>query len=418
MAAHAKATGGSLAAETALENAINYRHVYSGVTVPIGQLGIALRFDDIPAADFTDILTRLTSRGLVAGFGAPSSYVGGGGLCTAAQLLLMQDVGMEIMPHSVNHLTTAPTSDSDFYNEFVPSFTALTALGLRCQTWVQPGSWLPTTSPYYFDLASEIDGTYAGWLARSYAAGLQAYVKDSGDGRNPIPQPRLFGSSVITPSSLAVAQASLYNASQAVTFLFHTALLGTAGNLTSAELNTFLDNIVTLINAGQAKNLTPTGLMYAQYGADVNLLRDPGFEASATGALRGWQAFGAPTIVASGRSGVNAASVNSGNSLAQDISNSSVRTMYVEGYAKRVAPGAQNARLLITQTDSFDGLSKRTLDQTFAITDVGWTKIAFTVGSGGLPTNTGEGMVTRFRPMGSIASPDNVLWDDFKVIKL
>lgn len=381
-----------------------YRNLYRGVASE--RTAVALRFDDNVERDYTYTLPKFTSRNLVAGFAVVSSLVGQGGRLTAAQMLTMQDGGMEMICHSATHATVSSYTDTQFLAETVTAANTLRALtGIQVQSFAVPGTW---SGSLLWDSETAIKNSHlrilqstfahvGGWIGSNYRSHPMTYP---------------WGTNVLASDTLTLAQLQTYvnNALRYATqieFLFHSNLIGSGGsNISEANFESFLDYLVTKSAVGLTV-LTPTGLAYAQPNTTpYNVINDGNFEISVTGTWRAWEIqTGAPTVEAGGRTG-NCASVNDSNSIVQYFSANSVRSVRFTGYAKAVTGSATAAVILR------DGDGHTLVSATPSVTDAGWTKVTLCAGL----DSAGNGKYAYLWLLGNGAA--YVLWDDIKLERI
>lgn len=339
--------------------------VYADVTVSnTARAAINLRFDDGYATDYTVVFPELRSRNLPGSLGMVSSFLDGSGKCTTAQVLEMQQAGIEICCHSKTHLT-APANRAAFIDEVINSQVALRAAQFQADAFIQPGTW--ASGPYMFDAAAKVDSTDAGWnLLNNYAAAC-AYIQDDSMGFavgvRTIPTIRRYASVGIAIDTMTLAQAKAqldiaitYGGSKQ--FYIHSSNIGQATFMTLADFQAFLDYVKLKRDAGVVELLSVCGLNRAAAGTSRNYINDGTFAQSVTGTPVSWiqQVGSGWTIdVGQGAGGTspganNAAKVNSANYLWQPIAAKNIRSFRVISQVKNaVAGAASTARVGVWQ---------------------------------------------------------------------
>ena len=353
-----------------------YRRIYRGIGCD--RAAIALNFDDGPAADYTTVFPLLRDRNLVAGFGVIANNIGATGCTTAANLLAMQDRGMEIICHSATHATKHnPTyTEAQFEAETVGAAATIeAAAALWVQCFSAPGTW-------YDDLLFDTDAklqTRFGRILRSRFAGVNAYV---GPEYKPLPIVQPYGTLHVTCDALTLAQAESHIDETLARgygnlLTFHAVNLGTANHMSVADFTSFLDYIVTKQASGLSV-VTPTSLGYAGPNTvGENVLYDGSFELSSGSSFVGWSAVnGSPVQTTGGRTEPGCVQVNGTSSVRQLLPKGSFRSLKVTAYAKAAGTSTQ-ARLIVKDT-----ATDRTLYDSggVAVTSAGWTKIQACVG--------------------------------------
>lgn len=387
----------------------DYDSIYSGIGLDGCRAVIALRWDDGNAADYTTIFPLLTARSLVAGFAVVSGDIGTTGKTTAANLLAMQDRGMETLCHSATH-GADPATLTAFRAETVSAAAAIrAAAALHTQTFIQPGSWTGSvcnfTTPAHFN-------TVFGRVLQDEFATVEAYV---GKAYRPIPTETRWGVTIADMELGATAATVIAKIDAAVrsrTCLIgvgHGFHLGKPGYISVADLTTVLDYLQTK-NGVTLKVLTPTAAVFVRPGYSDNLLVDPSFDASAV-AWYGWEVDeGSPTVEAAGRTGTYAVKVANGHDVRQWLPKSAVRSVRFKGWAKAVSTNT-SARVTIK-----DNMGRTLLDTQKAVTNAGWTAFDYCVGMDSV-VGTGPATEEAFYVWLRSSDTNYAYWTDMRVEK-
>ncbi len=334
---------------------------------------VCLRFDDCPQVDNDVIAPLLASRQLPATFSIIGNRVGTAGNLTLAQILALQQAGHEIANHSWFHNPSGvPDSYAALQADTTPTDDLLTNYDAGAgagriwtpDTFVQPGGW---QNGYLWDDAAKLDpSTETGrWMRSRYAVVAGYVVPDKLPGNTGRSFPvrhdtRIGGSAHLTASDLtsstavtdAIDAAILYKSQ--LTLLVHAADLDTAGKLTTAQLTTVLDYLVTKRAASELDVVTLATANYAARGARANLMVDPTFTASVTGSLKGgWVAVGTGAAIEAGGQTGNRAVVGYTNGLSWRYPAANVRSVEITGYVQPVSGSvASLARIQVQQGPS------------------------------------------------------------------
>lgn len=332
---------------------------------------VCLRFDDCPQVDNDVIAPLLASRQLPATFSIIGNRVGTAGNLTLTQILALHQAGHEIANHSWFHNPSgipgsyaALQADTTPTDDLLTNYDAENGRIWTPDTFVQPGSWIGS---YFWDDAAKLaPNTDTGRWMRSRYAVVAGYVvpdKLPGDTGRSFPvraDTRIGGSAHLTASDLtssstvtaAIDAAILYKSQ--LTLLVHAADLDTAGKLTTAQLTTVLDYLVTKRAAGELDVTTLATANYAARGARPNLMVDPTFTASVTGSLKGgWVAVGTGAAIEAGGQTGNRAVVGYANGLSWRYPALNVRSVEITGYVQPVSGSvASLARIQVQQGPS------------------------------------------------------------------
>lgn len=364
-----------------VEQAKNLQHRYEAIFSDLyvdTPAVVSIRMDGGNAIDYSTIAPMFEARGLAGSFALnarrmenEAEYPAAGKM-TFAQAYDLQSRGFELSNHSHSEANPDPTAGGLGLNNLAGS--AATGGGLLYETdnnqfliphnlnvdrFVQPGSW---TNAYNFTTADLMDNSEAGRIIKSRFAAMDAYVAD--DWVNQIrnfPVTRRFGGSHRTATdatSAATLTGDIDHAIQGsayIQFLVHAVQLDNPGNLTTAQLTTFLDYVAAKRDAGLLTVLTPTGADFAKRGTPTNLVGDPSFvKGAAAGNYWDWLVTGAPTINAAGTAqsgGSNRSiTIDSGNYITKNFVAGKLRSLYIEFWARSSTTSASTARLLLKQT--------------------------------------------------------------------
>jgi hypothetical protein len=262
-----------------------------GAVIGVGNMGVvALRFDDWQAAFKANIFSMLTSRGLPAGYAMISRFDQQPGWTdgvTTADVVEWNQNGIEIHSHGTNHRDPSPQGDAGLIDQIVQSKAEITAWGVKCQGWMQPGATQLGAERPYGQSASFGDLTNrAGQLIRQTYPFSEMEV----DGvRRNLPHGAFHGLDHVTVSdgmSLADAKSNVDDAvsyKNGVELMCHAGNLGTKG-MSLSDFAELLDYVVAKRDAGLVEVLTPSGLMFADRSTQrLDLLFDNTFDAMKTG---------------------------------------------------------------------------------------------------------------------------------------
>ena len=238
---------------------------FYSATYPAGKGVIAIRFDDSPLSDYTVVYPALQARGLVAGFAIIREVVDiYGTRISLANLLEMQAAGMELMCHTGG---VDPADYAAFANATAENAENLRVLGLKADTFVQPGTWTGTGNHYNIT-SDDFYGTPEDLLLRDYFATYMAYSHNAGSSGAilPITSATRFGSSYYGSLVLADIESTidaLCASHKGMVIVFHSAKFDQADGATTADFLAALDYIKAKIDAGLLVNMTPTQLLFA-----------------------------------------------------------------------------------------------------------------------------------------------------------
>lgn len=392
-----------------------YERIYSGIRIPSGA-AVVLRSDDSGDEELNIMTPELNSRGLNGTFAEslliddPGTYT----RLTATQIQTMAAQGHEIANHSTHH--DDPTSSALAVARIAEMQSLLLAQDIHCDSFIQPGTWLDNHMGIY--TADEAESRWYGNLMRGNFAASGAYVDDPSKLgiTHPFPAFRKYGGEHQENDDAATAAAVQAQIDEVIArngylhILIHGYLLNEPGQMTTATYQTILNYIQTKRNAGLLDVLTFTGALYAERGPYINLIADPGFELSATGALVGWEVFlGAPAIVAPGAGipfdGVNVAQVNNANMLRWRCPNNTFRKG--ELLIRARSSGANTNAVVDVYSR---GGATPDYTRTTAVTNAGWTDIRIALG----PRGPGA---SSFRFVLSGDAATNVYFDGARLIK-
>jgi peptidoglycan/xylan/chitin deacetylase (PgdA/CDA1 family) len=234
-------------------------------TYPAGGAILSLRFDDNDLKNYTITFPLLTARNLVAGFSFYRMNMGNPAYMTLARMLEMQAAGMEIMCHSFTH-GADPVDYDAFVRETALPVAEMRRLGLKIWTFVQPGGWVGANN-HYDITTTDFWGTPEDLLLRAHFKSYMAYIPLGHD--LPIAADNRYGlnhDSGTTSSLDALIAWVDYTIAQhkGRHILFHSQLIGTAGNISWDDFTSFLDYIKVKVATGALTLLTPTGQLFAQ----------------------------------------------------------------------------------------------------------------------------------------------------------
>lgn len=365
-----------------------YERLYSDIRIASGA-AVVLRSDDSGDEDINIMMPELNSRGLNGSF--PSSLLiddtGGYTRMTGTQIQTIGANGHEIINHSTHHgdpVSTAAAID----NIAEMQSLLISTHDVHCDAFVQPGTWLNNHMGIY--TADEAEGWYGNLMRGNFAAS-GAYVDDPSKLgiTHPFPAWRKFGGEYQENDDAATAAAVQAQIDEVIArngflhILIHGYLLNEPSQMTTATYQTILNYIQTKRNAGLLDVLTFTGSLYAQRGPYVNLIADPGFELSATGALVGWEVFlGAPTIVAPGGGipfdGTKVAQVDANNMIRWRCPNNTFRKGELLIRARAVAANTNAVVDVYSRGGATPDYTRTT-----AVTNAGWTDIRIALGPRG-----------------------------------
>jgi hypothetical protein len=228
---------------------------------------LAIRVDDTDDLDYSYLFPKLDVRGLVAGYAVNNNRIGASGYMTQAQMEKIESRGNEIMCHSRTH-GSDPESWDEFEDETVGAKEDLEALGFTVVNFAQPGTWVGSynideTTPWTYGSAADL-------LLRENFSAYEGYL-GSATLTLPVTGNYRYGGSHtgLTAAAPYTAAAAIEDidawiaAKVGIEILWHTRYFDTASGLSSADLATVLDYIVTKIAAGTLTVLTPTQLRYA-----------------------------------------------------------------------------------------------------------------------------------------------------------
>lgn len=238
-----------------------------------GDAVIGLRFDDIPATDYTLIFPMLEERGLIGGFSAVPIWLDESGRLTTAQLAKIESRGHEVMCHSLSHLG-APADLDAFEAETLGGKEALEALGFTVAAFIFPGTWGlydASTNPYG---APDATAYYGSSSDRSLRANFSAYAAYIGPMLRTLPMTASdrFGRlhQTIDDLSAATVTAQIDTAiagGYGLQLNCHSFQIGESGYMSESDFGTVLDYIETKVAAGTVTNVTPTQVLFAVEGS-------------------------------------------------------------------------------------------------------------------------------------------------------
>lgn len=341
---------------------------------------VSMRFDDAKRADYETVFPLLAERDLVGTFLVISDKVQTplGTYATVAEVLEMQEAGMEIVIHTKTHGTN-PVDHDDFIAETAGARDTLNTLGFHVDSGSGCGTW---TGEYLFD---DIDKrlSRAGRLVREEFAAFYSYVEwdDLYNYIHSLPHRDRFGwrGSCGEEKTLAQLQEQVdltIRYGGGLHLYWHAENIGTVDHISVADFTSCLDYIQTKRDAGLIDDLTLTSQLFAQKSpTKVNQVHDPGFGLSVTGTWLGWEiAAGAPEVVAGGRSG-NCASVDTDNYIRQCFITPNMRSMRLVAWAKSDDATDVTAKIRVKN------IAGTAIDQSAtAVVGAAWTEIVLNFG--------------------------------------
>lgn len=327
-----------------------YEALYAGTTYKRGI--VALRFDDGRVQDYDVVYPLLLAKNLVGSFAISSSLINTASYMTTAQVLEMQQNGMEFMCHSATHGSN-PGSYAEFVTETVTAASELIAGSVCINQFIQPGTW---TGNYNFTTESQFMSREGRAIRNSFAA-MSAYSSSPESHEVSyhygLPRRYRYGQAGHSGYSASLSALQTYvdtcsRYGMSYCSLFHPSNFDTAGNIAASDFSTFVDYVASARDAGKIDVMTLTAQFYAQPSpSKINLLGDGDFELSATDDLMFWHVYtGSPQIVASGISG-NCAMVDSTDYIAQYIGGKNLRSLAVDYWAKSAGSTSTCARVVI-----------------------------------------------------------------------
>lgn len=407
------------------------RGVYSGIRVPGG--AVSLRFDDSRATDFSETFPELKSRFLPFGLGTIKQALdkgdgGNGTYLTRAHLTEMQECGAEIMLHAegdinkgelVGHETLPPrVAFEALLNE---DLTNLREGGYNVDSFVQPGEW---TGIWNFTTAANWEGVAS--LVREKLSAAEAYLENPNVTFNAavaLPFLKPYGQTYIGGDEATLGQLEGYvneciQYGAGAEFVFHSAQIGQAGQISLANFVSFLGYLKTKREQGVLDVLTPTALRYAVHGERINLLQRGGFEQYAAGAIHNqtepdiWKiegGTGATVNATTAHTGTKSMECESGNASAQLLRGDGLRTVLFEGFVRDTEAGPHEARIILRgQNKAGTQVQNRDVGPT-GITNAGWTQIL-------VPTSV-KNTVRTFK-VWPFTHAGKLLWDDCALYKI
>lgn len=288
----------------AQNNCIRYQHA-----------AIAIMSDDSTSADYT-LLTEYTTRNLPFGIAAQFHKLGVSGFMTLAQLQEAQDKGAEILQHYHGSDTQPelfrpinPTGITDFYYRAIQLPEEYKRkYGFNVQSWVQAGG---ETGEWNIDSRSKLNSEQVRLLENYYTM-IRAYVFPpyKGQSLHPVPIPDRIGTyhtsiEQMTDTAVKTIIDDVIAYGGCSLLMYHGYHIGESGYMTLAQLQSVLDYIKTKRDADLISVLTPTGLLFAQKGNDINQLDDGDFAlcSSAGGLSVFWRQGGSGASVTINDSG-------------------------------------------------------------------------------------------------------------------
>lgn len=244
-----------------------YYNAFSGQTYRAGQGIVSLEFDDGVTGDYATIYPLLAARGLTAAFAVMNSFIGQSGYLTLAQILAMQAAGHEFICHTDTH-GTDPVSYEAFKYETLAAAATMWKNGIHATSFAQPGSW---SAAYYIDDPAGADVVADSFLRRFFASYMAYDASQYAPGNYWFNLPRTQRNAVPHTAGYALTLAELEALVDACAasgkgchLLYHTNNLGTAGNISLADLTTFLTYLQTKVSAGLITVMTPTQQLFAR----------------------------------------------------------------------------------------------------------------------------------------------------------
>ena len=403
---------------------------YSDIRADSGA-AVALRFDDSYKTDFEHVLPSLLKYGLPAGLATVrvNLEAGDGGnttYMTHAKVAEMQRAGAEIMLHGQGDINVGGLNGYEGLAPMVAfeSFLAndlpnLRASGYNVDSLVQPGEW---TGEWNFTTQAAVTKIEA--LLRANVSNFEAYVNPNSSGgltyREPFPSQVPYGHIYIGTAAVTLANLETFvheaiarGASAELTF--HSYKWGQAGELTTANFESFCAFLDAQRKAGLLDILSPTGLTYAMPGTPTNLMRRGDFEAYSVGALSGqitgvsiWLAHGAAEIVEGGRTGPKCLKTTSTIYASQRFSGDMYRTVRVEGWVKDTEAGPHEAILALRTENPSSEIIQSSEITIKGVTNAGWTRVAACIN---IDRRASLLNVT------TLAKTGTLLWDDLTLYK-
>lgn len=410
------APSGTLAALDNTQRALATAAKYAALTQGTGYLSpkseplpiITLRFDDGYANTYSIVFPLLKARGLPAFHPINLNQVSDapghiGARCSIAQIKEMQDTGIPAVNHSRTHLDPNTTNPADPWSAFLDETVTHQADMLAQQLWsdvfVQPGSWQGDEYQWQHEAAGF---TRVGQILRAYFGA--AYMDDQDDWYwpiGPLPPQHLYGSSYVGIENTPIATSqgyldSLEKRGGWLNINIHTDVLNTGGPaMTTANVTTFLDDIVARRDAGRLVVLSALGAMYAQPIQPVNFIRDADLSLAVAGTFKSWIKTLAPTFLtaSAGTSpfgvAVNYLHVDLSNYAQQFFVASEFRSMTFTAFVRGTDGVARTPKLIWRQISS-DGATTyidRFFNSPTTVTNAdvtsynGWTKFRCTMGT-------------------------------------
>lgn len=348
---------------------------------------IAIRDDDGLGEAYSVIYPELLSRGLTGSFAIITSYPGTSHNAvvntTWAQVLEMQQNGMEIMSHSQLHITD-PVTDADLAAETTGTLSTFAAQNIFAEGFAQPGSWVASRE---IASAAMVDGTtvYGSYLRNFAHASAVEGLDDqyaASFGLRALPFSRKYGYDIKIVDTASLVQAKqhvdyLSNYGGGKVFVIHSHNIGLGGFLTLSEFQQLLDYIVLKRDAGLIDVRSCAGLVYAQPGVARNYIGDGDYTLSTTATPVIWEqdpAGPTQTIeIGAGVEGGNAAKVGHTSSyggLRQNVLCANLRSLEFTAQVKNaVAGGTGVAQVLFGFYDQNSVLLGTQVTKTLACTD-------------------------------------------------
>jgi hypothetical protein len=342
----------------------------------------AFMFDDGITADYINF-PAFTSRNLPCGLAMDFHKMDSVGYVTTAQVKELQDKACEMLWHFHGEATGAypvnPTDMADYYNRHVTIANIYRALGYNIQSFIQEGG---PTGQWNLDTEAKIKSEQMKLLESEFAL-VQANIREGylDFTAHPAPLPWRLG--------LARYNLQYYTAAVNITSIEDMIKHGGAqlfywhsDSITLADIQTILDYVKAERDAGRLTVLTPTGLLFAHNGTDVNQLSDPSFEScTAPNTLSLFWAKGGtgtvPTITNTG--GVDNAkylTLHNNTYIAQRRLRPYARAFKLAFYAKSAA---QPKNLTVEISGSMQN-TNNVRDWTFSIDSATWKKFSLHFG--------------------------------------
>jgi hypothetical protein len=241
----------------------DYSSYYASEHYTTGQGIVSLRFDDTDVRNYTVIYPLLVDRNLKGGFAAVRSCIDHPNCMTLAQLLEMQNAGMEIMCHSMNH----KTPPDDWYTFMVETEMALMQMreiGLNVCTFVTPGSWVG--SDYDISSTDQYGNAVDAFLRRWFKVYMASVGNSSEALEMHLPRQNIYGAAAGFNQSLTSMKTYVDNCAtygRGMEMVCHVQWLDTKLHMTTADFIELLDYIAIKAEARTIVVKTPTAQLFA-----------------------------------------------------------------------------------------------------------------------------------------------------------